>query len=360
MAINFQELIKDKKVKSALVICIAIIASSILLYIMFAPESESDTRNDKEVMVGDDASRLNFEVPTTKDSTLENGTKIDAFEKKFTDSVTYARKTEDALNFNMSSSSNTTSNNTDAGFSDADFEKMRKSSLSNSSISKPSNSHSTYGNSSMWGDDIPSGSNVGYSDLGNVITKPQGTKRKPVSQPTYKNTEVADDINFETQFNTPSYTNTAKPEITAKTAKPIRAKLISSGYATTGRSLSFVLLDPITINGEQTKRGQVITGSTIVDDNRVIVRFVSLKVNNKNLPITAKLVGYDGGEGLPVRGSNNGNGAGDVIRDEAQSQVSRIPVVGGLIGRATSSGNRKNEDKIQLTSNIECTIMFYQ
>lgn len=360
MAINFQELIKDKKVKSALVICIAIIASSILLYIMFAPESESDVRNDKEVMVGDDASRLNFEVPTTKDSTLENGTKIDAFEKKFSDSVTYARKTEDALNFNTSS--NTNSNNTDTGFSDADFEKMRKSSLSNSSIapSKPSNSHSTYGNSSMWGDDIPSGSNVGYSDLGNVITKPQGTKRKPVSQPTYKNTEVADDINFETQFNTPSYTNTAKPEITAKTAKPIRAKLISSGYATTGRSLSFVLLDPITINGEQTKRGQVITGSTIVDDNRVIVRFVSLKVNNKNLPITAKLVGYDGGEGLPVRGNNNGNGAGDVIRDEAQSQVSRIPVVGGLIGRATSSGNRKNDDKIQLSSNIECTIMFYQ
>lgn len=356
MAINFQELIKDKKIKNAIVICVALIATCIFLYFMFGSNDKNDERNDKVVMVGDDASRLNFEVPTNHDSILEGGTKIDAYDKKLSDSLNYAKQTTDALNLSNSSTSSSKPND-NAGFSDVEFEQMRKKSLSNSS---PTNSHSTYGNSSMWSNDVPSGSNIGYSELGNVITKPQSTPKRKNSNTYQTAPPVEDNINFETQFNTPSQAiSTPNERNVAKVGKSIRGKLISSGYATSGRSLSFVLLENFTIGTETIKKGQVVTGSSVIDDNRVFVKFSTIKVNGKNLPINARLIGYDGGEGLLIRGnSSNGNEAGNIIRDEAQSQASRIPVVGGLIGRATSSGNSRSENKIQLTSNVECTIMF--
>ncbi|MCY1692735.1 hypothetical protein OVA29_21710 [Exiguobacterium sp. SL14] len=49
-------------------------------------------------------------------------------------------------------------------------------------------------------------------------------------------------------------------------------------------------------------------------------------------------LGYDGEEGLPVRGSSNNNSGAteDYIRTEAQNQANKIPIVGGLISRMGS------------------------
>ncbi|WP_139423948.1 conjugative transposon protein TraM [Chryseobacterium mulctrae] len=355
MAINFQELLKDKKIKNAIVVCVALIATCIFLYFMFGSGDKNDERNDKVVMVGDDASRLNFEVPTNHDSILEGGTKIDAYDKKLSDSLNYAKQTTDALNLSNSSTSSSKTNE-NAGFSDAEFDQMRKKSLSNSS---PTNSHSTYGNSSMWSNDVPSGSNIGYSELGNVITKPQASPKRKNSNTYQAAPPVEDNINFETQFNTPSQSvSTPNDRNVAKVGKSVRGKLISSGYASNGRSMSFVLLENFTIGSESVKKGQVITGTSMINDNRIVVNFNTIKVNGKVIPINARVVGYDGGNGLLVRGEpGSSNEAGNIIRDEAQSQASRIPVVGGIIGRATS-GNSRKENKIQLSNNVECTIIF--
>lgn len=361
MAIKFQELIKDQKVKNAIVIGVAVIGAAIFLFILFGGSDDPETeRNDKLVMVGDDASRLNFEVPTNHDSTLEGGTKIEAYDRKISDSISYAKRQNDALNQSgMYNSSSSSTSSSDVGFTDAEFEEMRKRSLANSQPSKPSNTHSTYGNSSMWSNDAPAGSNIGYSDLGNVISKPQSKPKKKNSPvQAYQPTTLEDDnINFETQFVNPPAQ--ASPSV-AKVGKSVRGKLISSGYATNGRSLSFVLLDNFNIGSEQIKKGQVITGSCVLNDNRLFVRFNTIKVSGKNLPVAAKLIGYDGGEGLLIRGNaNTGNEAGNIVRDEAQSQVSRIPVVGSILGRAAGSGSsRSSEEKIQLTNNVEVQIMF--
>ncbi|PWN62408.1 hypothetical protein C1631_022855 [Chryseobacterium phosphatilyticum] len=363
MAINFQELIKDQKVKNALVIGGAVIVAAVFLYILFGGSSDPENvRNDKEVMIGDDASRLNFEVPSNHDSTLEGGTKIEAYDRKISDSISYAKRQNDAINqINLNNGTSSSSNNTDDGFTDVEFEQMRKRSLSNSQSSKPSpsNTHNTYGNSSMWSDDAPSGSNIGYSDLGNAIPKPQPKPRKKSSSPqAYQSQPVEDDnINFETQFVNPVPQTTQN---VAKVGKSVKGKLISSGYATSGRSLSFVLLENFSVGTQQIKKGQVITGSCILNDNRLLVRFNTMKVGTQNLPVNARLIGYDGGEGLLIRGnSNTGNEAGSILKDEAQNQVSRIPVVGGILSRATSSGSSRNsENKIQLTNNVEVQIMF--
>lgn len=350
--INFQELLKDKKVKNVIVVSVALIAAILFLYIMFFKDSIKEQRNDKEVMVGDEASRLNFGVPNTQDNNLDNINKMDAFEQKLQDSLNYVKKANEALS--MSSSANQKQIETE-GFSDADFDRMRKTSLSNS--------HSTYGNSSMWSNDIPSGSNVGYSDLGTVVQRPSKQPKKQ-KQPISYNDD--DNANYEpptfadakTPTTTINQTNTNQPPINLK---QIKAKLISTGYATTGRSLSFVLLEPFNIGKDEVKKGQVITGTSIITDNRMLVKFSSIKLHGNNIPTNAYVVGYDGDQGLPIRGtSNSSSDLENAAKDEASSVVSSIPFVGGIISRATSGTRNRSTDnnKIQLSGNVECKIVF--
>lgn len=209
------------------------------------------------------------------------------------------------------------------------------------------NSHSTYGDYSMWQAEEPKNNSIEYTEVKNYPTKKQAKNSSSNSSPAQED--------FST-YSAPSFGGTEK---NLSQGKRIRAKMVSTGYATSGRSLSFVLLEPITIGSEQAKKGQVITGNAIVQGDRLLVKFGTVKVNGKTIPANAFLLGYDGEEGLPVRGNaGNGNGAGDIIRDEAQNQVSRIPIVGGLINRAGNSGSRNSESKIQLPNNVECSIMF--
>lgn len=215
------------------------------------------------------------------------------------------------------------------------------------------NSHSTYGDYSMWQAEEPKNNSIEYTELKNYPSPKK--QQKSASQSSSANYE---EVQTYTQ---PSYGVNEKKSIPAQ-GKKVRAKLVSKGYATSGRSLSFVLLEEVAIGGEQAKKGQVITGNAVADGERLLVKFGTAKVNGKTVNANAFLIGYDGQEGLPVRGSsnNNGNGAGEFARNEAQGAVSSIPVVGGILSRATSnsSSRNNNESKIQLPNNVECTIMF--
>lgn len=213
------------------------------------------------------------------------------------------------------------------------------------------NSHNTYGDYSMWQSDEPKNNSIEYTEVKNYSSSKKQPKNSVNNGSSYE--EV-------TSFTQPSYGGTEKKLIQSQGTK-VRAKMVSTGYATNGRSLSFVLLDPVFIAGEQTKKGQVITGNAVINGDRIIVKFGNIKINGKTLPANAFLLGYDGEEGLPVRGSSNNNSGAneDYIRTEAQNQANKIPIVGGLISRM-GSGNRSssNDSKIQLTSNVECTIQF--
>lgn len=82
MAINFKELLKERKVKNAIVVGAAAIGLVVFLYVMFGGSDSKEERNDKEIIVGDEASMLNFGVPTTKDSALIALNKQQAYERK--------------------------------------------------------------------------------------------------------------------------------------------------------------------------------------------------------------------------------------------------------------------------------------
>lgn len=210
------------------------------------------------------------------------------------------------------------------------------------------NQHSTYGDYSMWQAEEPKNNSVGYTNAKGAPT----VSKKRNTDPAY--TEIPTST-----YQEPTYQNQAKD---FSQGKQIRAKLISQGYATPGRSLSFVLLETTKIGNENIAKGQVITGVSSEENNRLMVNFSSIKVKNKIVPVQMQLFGSDGMAGLPVSGSNSnnmGNEAGNRGRDIARDQVNRIPVIGGIISGVVGAGSRTSDNKIKLSNNIECIIVNY-
>lgn len=206
-------------------------------------------------------------------------------------------------------------------------------------------SHATYGDYDMWQANEPKNNSIGYTEVKNY---PKGSKNKSPQQ------APADD-NLEQTFVQPSYSSPSpQGQVNLKNAQQIKAKLLSQGYATNGRSLSFVLLENAVISGVPTKKGQIVTGVAQEQNNRLLVGFTSVKVNNKIVPATIQLYGSDGMAGIPIGGSNQQNN--NNIQDQAINQTtSRIPVVGGIINSFGS--NRTPDNRIKLSNNIECIIV---
>lgn len=211
------------------------------------------------------------------------------------------------------------------------------------------NSHSTYGDYSMWQSEEPKNNSVGYT---NKKGAPQ--KVKAGKEPDY--TEIPNNGYQEPSYQGQDFT----PTKSLSDGKQIRAKLLSQGYATSGRSLSFVLLEPTTIAGVSVPKGQVVTGVAAEQNNRLLVNFSSIKVKNKVYQANLQLFGSDGMAGLPIGGGGGDNQTANKGKDIVANQANRIPVVGGIIGSAVrNSGNSTPDNKIKLSSNIECVIVNY-
>lgn len=359
---NISELFRDKKVKNIIVVVVALIAASLFLYFLFGNDKNpEEERNDKIVKVGEEDARLNFNVPNAALDSVEQS-KMNMYNKGMEDSINLAKRTQEALSFSNGDTPLTTSSgNFDAdGFSDSDFEAMRSSAIRSSNRNK----HSTYGNGSMWSNKPASGSNVGYSDLGSVVEKPRAQAPSRSYNPPNQVATDEGSFVFEPE-RAPSYSynnsQSAVPQNQIRNEQTISARLISKGYATNGRSLSFVLLEPFTYKGETIKKGQPIVGTAKIENNRIFVKFSSAKLNGKTVAVKGNVVGIDGDPGLPIANVEQDD-FGDNVKDEVVSQSSRIPVVSGVVRTVQNLSTKRsaNSNKIYLTENTKCTISLYE
>lgn len=216
----------------------------------------------------------------------------------------------------------------------------------------PTNSHDVYGNYDMWQSKEPSNSRIGYTNKSkNVESKSSSTPPKfdVVETPAYV---------------TPTATPTPKvaEQVQSKQIALVEAKLLSTGFASNGRSLSFIILEPFTINNETVKKGQVITGYSTLKDNRLYVRFASVKLNGKTISLNGSVVGYDGEQGLPIASVDAYDDTNSNVKGEVMSQASRVPIVGGVVrsvSNITRKGGGSTANKIALTENLKCNISIY-
>ena len=244
---------------------------------------------------------------------------------------------------NYSSSSNTE-------YQQPDYSTAQNSNSGGSSYNK----HSTYGDYSMWQSEEPKNNSVGYTNKNMPTSTSKGTKK--ISESEY--TEISTP-----PYEQPNYYNYGSSSKDLSKGKQIRAKLLSQGFATNGRSLSFVLLEATNIGGETTPKGLVVTGVAREENNRLMVNFSTIKVKNKIVPVQMSLFGSDGMAGLPIGGGSNDNNIGSEAtsrgKDIVAEQANRIPVIGGIVGGAVRNSGRRgtSDSRIKLSTNIECIIV---
>lgn len=217
----------------------------------------------------------------------------------------------------------------------------------NTTTQSPSNSHNVYGDYDMWQSKEPSNSRIGYSNKSNVPVK-----SKPI-----KNSEPQFEVVSQNATSTtiPTIQNYDAPIKQSVANSKVRAKLITQGYASNGKSISFVLLEPTTIAGKKTKKGQVITGIAKEQNNRLSVNFSEIKIDGQRYPASMQLIGLDGYEGFPIS-TNTTQDNNSQLKDRAISETNRIPVVGGIISSVTT---KKVDNRLKLGENVECTIAIF-
>ncbi|MCP1251411.1 conjugative transposon protein TraM [Elizabethkingia sp. S0634] len=217
-----------------------------------------------------------------------------------------------------------------------------------------SNTHNVYGDYDMWQNKEPANSKIGYSEK---------KWKQPIPQEKYGETPVVSQTKAPVveEVSTQSY---QQPQRNLAAAKQIPASLISSGYATDGSKVTLVLLEPTTIAGQQVKKGQSISGTIKEENGRMLVDVQTISINKKIYQVNVKVLAEDGIEGIYIGGGKGKSRLGENARDAggqvASNVVSRIPVVGGILGGAISGGRRDSgQEPIKLNPGTRAIVVIY-
>ncbi|CAA7197457.1 conjugative transposon protein TraM [Chryseobacterium potabilaquae] len=217
----------------------------------------------------------------------------------------------------------------------------------NTSYSPPptNNSHSVYGTYDMWENKEPSNSKIGYSNAKPIY-------KEKTSPKTIDNAEK-EITNYE-----PVYQSEVKKQTILAS---VNAESISQGYISNGRKWNFIFNESFTLNGDKIpENNSSAEGVMKIEGGRVFCKIFSVKANGKTYAVLGKIVGVDGEEGyfLPEIGDDSDQSLGGALKDEANNQVSRIPIVGGVLSRTTS--RNRTTKKIPLAEDIQVKIILYK
>ena len=183
------------------------------------------------------------------------------------------------------------------------------------------NSHSTYGDYSMWQSEEPRNNSVGYSSKNGVPVK---KKTAQAEAPSYE--DVTPNNYVAPSYNQPTYNNSSNVDLSQQ--QQISAQLISQGTFQDGRTLSFALKEATTIKGNKLPKNFVIQGIGQFQNNRIMVRFNAIKVNNKLVPVNITLLDGNGIEGMGVAGAEKATEGESRVEQEI---VGRTGTVGGIV-----------------------------
>lgn len=334
---DLKNITHEQKVKIIGISIIAVVAISMISYGYFSGEEKDE--NIVEEMTNPEAELSEYNTKLAGINAKENTNLAGDLENTFSNEI----KEEDKEEINFDELDRQI-----ASFGKSNSEKEDYTPVQNNN-SKPQNNHNVYGDYQMWQTNEPKNSKIEYSNKRPVVVK--STKE------TFQNqVESSNEIVYKEPV-------IVQKPISKQQLEPqqVKAKLISQGYAQTGRNLTFILLEPAEIAGKKTKKGQLITGTAQEQNNRLLINFAGIKIDDRIYPVNIELLGSDGGKGLPIAGGEDTyNNVEGEIRNQAGGLVNRIPVVGGVISSVTrSSGNNNRNQSIKLNSNIKCYLMIY-
>lgn len=346
--------LKDKKVKGALVVVGAIIGLA-FLYINLFGSPTTDSRNDKEITTGESASFLNFNVPTIKD-TVKSENLSNIYDKNRRDSIDNARLNSEAMSYKTSpyssSYSSPSSSSSNENFSPSQFESMRSNAISNS--------HSTYGTPDMWS--AKPSVDVGYSDMGTVISTPSKSKITKKNN----NTEIVSYKNDNINYELPAVQNAVPAQSREEKLQDAISKKYGEGgvgknisvrgevfgeqmIGSSNNSVRIILSEKLVLNGVTIGTDANIYGIANVSGNNVTVSIPNISYKGKNYIVNLKVFDYRTGQlGIPVNLDNIVGALAERGESTASSELSRYGKIGSILTSVLSGRNKSVN--IQLNS----------
>lgn len=131
-------------------------------------------------------------------------------------------------------------------------------------------------------------------------------------------------------------------------------------YVQNGERLTFALLEPCKISGVDAPKGQTLSGVVQEREDRLIVRFETVKIGNKVVRANITLYGEDGVEGIAITGADDETFLDSKGTDIIKSSSNRIPFVGSIVGDAvshTANSVKKKNKRIKLIKNFTCFVL---
>lgn len=144
-------------------------------------------------------------------------------------------------------------------------------------------------------------------------------------------------------------------------SQEISAVVFSTGRISTGQMIAFRTTEDAVLSFKKIPKGTIINGEAMVRENRLEVRFSTIKFFNKNtnkketLKVNFDVYSTDGVKGLPIEGGES------VTQETEEEATEELVSHTGRIGRALNSINkavkRKKDLSVDLGKNIKCTLV---
>lgn len=225
----------------------------------------------------------------------------------------------------------------------------KSTSKTQSGISSPkiSNSHSTYGDYSMWQTNEPSNSSISYSDqspptpvpTNKIIVKNSPTTQNP--QPTDNNqTSKPSGLSKEQKLQNAianKYSNQGTQTSSSVIAEVYNSQQISGNNAT----VRLVLKDNLNINNTIIGTDAFILGVANIQQNAIQITVPNISYKGVNYQVN--LIAYDyttGQKGVPIQNDNIVGVAGEKAESQAKQEIARLGRIGGLVSSILSGKNK--------------------
>lgn len=388
---------KDKLI----VISVAIIAVILVLVYLFDSGEQIDGANNPNKFVlseTGEASDINMSIPSINQK--QDTSLLDAYKSVKRDSLQELRRREEGLGMGANTmlfeptvlkkvvdeDEERRKMEEELGISSNKSRRRTESSLGNPTTpivpeSKAKNSHNVYGDYSMWNTNNSAKSDKSKSVSKKKIedTDAQEWEDEEEEQADVERLErkqraldLAKGTTSSSKKNNSSLKSKSKgksfedlPETEQRRlmlqtggkyeeSESIKAKIMSTGTIKNGQTVRIITEETANLNYNVIPSGTIIAGIVNFSENRMNIKFSTIRLKNKIIKVNLVVYSMDGLEGFAV---DSENFTEDVENEGISEAVKATGRVGRIVGSVISSKKRAREISVDLGRDVRCILV---
>lgn len=384
---------KDKLI----VVSVAFIAVILLLVYLFGSEEQIDSNKKFVVSETGEASDINMSIPSINQK--QDTSLLDAYRSIKRDSLQELRRKEEGLGIGANTmlfepavlkkvvdeDEERRKMEEELGISSNKSRQRTESSLGNPvnpivPESKIKNSHNVYGDYSMWNtnnntksnksksaskkkiedEDVQEWENEDEEEQANLERSERKQRALDLARgvtPSSKKNKISSKSKNKSFEDLPE---TEQRRLMLQTggryeeSESIKAKIMSTGTIKNGQTVRIITEETANLNYNVIPSGTIIAGIVNFSENRMNIKFSTIRLKNKIIKVNLVVYSMDGLEGFAV---DSENFTEDVENEGISEAVKATGRVGRIVGSVISSKKKAREISVDLGRDVRCILV---